>query len=320
MRPLLSIALAAAVAAPSFAQTQSAAAMVPGQANAAAFVNVGKILEDYGMLFDGGPFAEQLEQFIAMGLPDPRTEGLRQLAIGGTFDSLDTDTGVVMITRDPGAGAQPELAKRVVDFGVAAGMIESAQSAYRGVTLHGVSQPGGPQELQAADVNEYDVLASFSKSADHDYAKLAIDTIQGANPSFEEKYGTQLAADQYAALSFEMPKELREQLEQSQLAFLSLIGHARAELAARDGEIRLSLDGVCADDFDAEALKRSLEKAFAKLREQIPGGDEFGPILDSVQFSREGDTATVSLALPEDFVKELLADFTGAELPEEAAE
>jgi hypothetical protein len=116
-------------------------------------------------------------------------------------------------------------------------------------------------------------------------------------------------------VSFEVPKKFRRELEETQFSFLSLVVHARATLAARDGMVRLDLDGVCMDDFDAEALKRALVKVFERLKEEY--GDragEFGFILDSVEFSRDGDTATVSVALPEDLVKDILGGLTGADM------
>lgn len=306
--------LAAALVAPAFAQTTETAAMIPAQANAAGFVNVGKILEEYGMLFDGGPLAEQIEQFVAMGMPDPREEGLSELAFASTIDGFDADKFIVTVSRDGSQGAQPELANRLAQFAEMTGMVQRSESAYRGVTLHELTQEDSEESIQIGDVSEYDLIASVSRSGDHGMGQLAIDTVKGENQSFAAKYGTTLGDDEYAAVSFEVPKKFRRELEDTQFAFLSLVAHARATLAQRDGMVRLDLDGVCMDDFDAEALKRALVKVFDRLREEYTGGDsEWDFILDNVQFSREGDTATVSLALPEDLVKDLLGGLTGNE-------
>lgn len=306
--------LATALIAPAFAQTTDTASMIPAQANAAGFINVGKILQEYGMLFDGGPLAQQIEQFVAMGMPDPREEGLAQLAFAGSIESFDADQFMIYISRDPSQGAQPSLATRLAEFAEATGMVQRTESAYRGVTLHNLTQEGSAESIQLGDVNENDLIASVTRSGEHQFAQLSIDTIKGENDSFATKYGSALGSDEYAELSFEVPKKFRRELEDTQFAFLSLVVHARAELAARDGMVALDLDGVCMDEFDAEALKRALVKVFERLREEYTGGDsEWDFILDNVQFNRDGNTATISLALPETLVKDLLSAITGNE-------
>jgi hypothetical protein len=301
----------AALVAPAclFAQTDSSR-LVPAQMNAAGFINVGKIFADYGMLFDGGPLAEQLDQLVQMGMPDPRKEDLKEIAIAGTVENFSDDQLTMYVTRGPG---HAPLAPRIAELLVKMGKATSEQDAYRGVEFYNLRNTDDQKlEAKIADLSETAAFGSFDKKELHNFAKMTVETASGANTSFGEKYGTQLSAGDYAAVSFEMPKELRKQLEQTQFNFLSLVVHARAKLTVSEGQIRLALSGDCMDDFDAEALKRALQKAFEELRKQVPGGDsEWAFILDSVQFGREGKTAQVSLALPEDLVKELLANLTG---------
>lgn len=311
MRSLRAGMLLAALAAPAclLAQTDTAS-LVPAQMNAAGFINAGKIFAEYGMLFDGGPLAEQLDQMVQMGMPDPRKEDLKEIAIAGTVENFGDDQLTIYVTRGPG---HPALAPRIAELLEKMGKATVEQDAYRGIEFYNLRNTDDQKlEAKIADLSETAAFGSADKKELHNFAKLSVETFAGANTSYAEKYGTQLGADDYAAVSFEMPKELRKQLEQTQFNFLSLIVHARAKLSARDGQVRLGLDGVCMDDFDAEALKRALQKAYEELRKQIPGGDsEWAFILDSVEFGRQDKTAQVSLALPEDLVKELLSGLTG---------
>ena len=47
------------------------------------------------MLFDGGPLADQIDMYVAAGLPDPREE-IDEIGIGGTIEKLDDDQFVLV--------------------------------------------------------------------------------------------------------------------------------------------------------------------------------------------------------------------------------
>lgn len=287
----------------------NAAELLPGQMNAAGFINVQTILRDYGMLFDGGPIAEQIDQFVAMGLPDPRTE-IDQIAIGGTVENLGDDQFVLAATGSIRVEALAQFAAMQ-----SGGTIE--EEAYRGVTFLGLREPEADAiQVKAANLTDSSAMASFDRKGLHAFGRLMVDTAQGQNTSYAAKYGTTLGADDYATLSVELSKELRKQMEQwREFAFLSLITHTRGSLRTDGENVRLSLDGVCMDDFDAETVKRATAKVaeYAKERFQDP---EFQAIIDTIQFSREGNTATVSVQLPEDLVRDILGGITGAEFAE----
>ncbi len=317
MKALRVAVLAAALTIPSFsfAQSQETATLIPEQANAAGFVNVSKILADYGSIFDGGPFAEQLDQYVAMGLPDPREEDLKQVAFASTIEGFDFDSFAVYVSR--GEGQAPDLTGRVAAFLAAAGLGEVSQEAYHGVTLHGVKLPSeeaNPDTIQVkmGELSETQSLVSFDEAGVHPFGKLSIDTAAGQNPSFYEKHGTQLKASSYAHISFEMPADLKADLEGTEFAFLAAIDQAALSLGTAGEEIRLALAGTCADEETAETLKVALVDFFAALRKQYPDlDDQFGEILDSVEFGRTGKVTTVSLALPKDFVDDLIGAVVG---------
>jgi hypothetical protein len=319
MRPLLRhAALAAALVAPGllFAQNTESAKMVPAQMNAAGFLNAAKILEDYGMLFDGGPLAAQLDQYVAMGMPDPRTEGLREIGLAGMIDSMEDDEFSVYVTRDP--GQQPEFAGRIAAFLKTAGLAGVEESAYHGVKLFSLRDLEKDKVVaQIADLGDTEAFGSMDESGKLAFAKLSVDTASGQNETYAQKYGTQLGENDYITASFEVPKKFRDELRESaggMFSFLSTVVHARLALSKEADEVRLALDGVTMDEEEAIALKNGLETFFNALKERFGGqAGEYAEILNSVKFFQDGNTATVSVALPEKVVEELVGALTGNE-------
>lgn len=293
---------AAALAAPSFAG--QVAEMLPGQLNAAGFINVSAIMREYGMLFDGGPIAEQLDQLVQMGLPDPRTD-LDQVAIGGTIED-SSDRTFVMVTTG-GLRVEPIVQLVAMQRGA-----EVDEVAYRGTTMYGIREPGAQQaEAILSNLDEDAAMGSFDEKGLHPFGKLLVETARGSNTSFAQKYGTQMGESDYALISAEIPKDLRRELEDmGQLAFLSLITHVRASLRQVGDNVRLEMDGVCMDDFDAEALKRALVKVKDRLKDELPD-PELGLILETMTITREDATAKLGFELPEEFLRDLLGAIAG---------
>ncbi len=278
--------------------------LVPGQLNAAAFVNVRGIMNDYGMLFDGGPLAQQIEQLVAMGLPDPRKE-IDQLAIGGTIENMSDDQFVVVSTGSLRIDAIVQMVAAQYNATV-------TEEAYRGVNLMSVQEENKPHaEAVLANLTESSAMGSFDRKGLHPFGRLVVDTAQGQNTSYGQKYGSTLGAGDYAVLSAEIPKELRKDLEkQGQIAFLSLVAHARAKLSKIDGNVRLVIDGVCVDMFDAETVKRALEKGRDMLIGQV-SDPMFKEMLEKLQIVREEATARLVFELPESVLRDILEGFTG---------
>lgn len=324
MRPLLcSAALAAALTVPALATAQAtdAASMVPASMNAAGFVNAGKILEEYGMLFDGGPLADKIDEMVSlMDMPDPREEGLQEVAFAGRIDSMDDDRFAFYVTRSPDQA--PDLVARFADFFRRSGLGEVEESSYRGVTVYGVRSADAdfdsPVEAQAADLSETQAFVSLDKSGEHALTAGSVDTYQGLYENFAQKYGSQLSNDDYATASFELPESFRQDLAEAldgMLAFLSPVEHAHLALSSRGDEVRLALDGRTASEREAQEVKAGLEALWQVLKARF--GDQAGDysfLFDSVEFGQEGTVATISVALPGDLVKDLLSAFTGQDM------
>lgn len=308
------LALSFALPFASFAASQTdVSQMIPGQMNSAGFINMKKIFAEYGMFFDGGPLAQQIEQLVAMGAPDPRKENLDQIAFAGLIDEMDWDDVSFFISRTAPPTDDSRFLEKYLEVAANMGLVNLNKEAYRGAEVIAVQDAQkGDTDLFVSDITDTMASAVFSKRADKQLLKLSIDTFQGKNENYASKYGSALAENQYAGVTFEMPSKLQDDLKQTPLAFLALIEHFRASLESTEGKLKLSLDGVCASDEDALLLKLSVKKAFDELRQQIPGGDdEWGFILDSVQFGQDGKTTNVALELPEDLVKELISAITG---------
>lgn len=281
---------------------ENIAKLVPAEMNAAGFVNLEAIKRDYGMLFDGGPIAEQLDQLVAAGLPDPR-ETIDQLAIAGQLEAMEADRFLVLATGSL-------RVKPIVDLAVQmqGGTVE--EEAYRGATILSIREADGALKERFADLTEGASMASFDKSGEHPFVKTTIDLAGGQGASYAERYGTELGADEYAVFSVELPKSLRQDLEkQDMLSFLSLVVHVRAKLVKVGAEVRLGIDGVCMDEFDAETVKRALVKVRDALGEQADGAN--GELIKSISIERREKTVALSLQLPEQLVKEILAGLTG---------
>lgn len=279
------------------------AAMIPGEANAAAFFNLEAIKRDYGMIFDGGPVAEKIDELVKMGLPDPR-KTIDQVALAANLEGMKDDRFLVLATGSVRTRPIADLAAQMTGATI-------EEEAYRGVTMLGLNEPEKGVQVKLGDLTESAAFGSFDRKNEHAMAKTAIEVTQGQGQSYGEKYGSKLGANDYLAVSVELPKELRKDLEkQGQLAFLSLVVHARAALVKTGDKVRLALDGVCMDEFDAETVKRALAKGLEKIKEQY-GQGEYKAILESIQLGREDKTVKLSLELPEQLVKDILGGLTG---------
>lgn len=297
-----------------FAQGPVVSDLIPSQMNAAGFIHVKKVLEDYKVLFDGGPLAEQIEQFVAMGMPDPRKEELRYVALAKTVEGFDADDFSVFVTRDHGS-SQENLGARVAQWIQAIGLGTIETKASHGLKMFHYKDGEGQNLARFADLDSRELYVSYDRSQKHPHTGAVVKTWAGENPSFTSKYGTQTGAKQYAAAFVEVTEKLRRQLEDSgQLSFLSLIQFGRLELIQKDTSVRLGLTGTCKDDFDAETVKRAFQRFFERWTQDMGDDPRWGPILKSVKFAREGAVTEVSVELPEDVVKDLIRDLIGGQI------
>lgn len=287
---------------PPLSPTRSIVKLVPGTSpvNAGAFLNVRRIFDLYGHLIQKLPQFGMIEQLIAAGFPDPRTD----IDEVGLVSDLDRDVqGLAGV-----ATGNIEFS-RILAVAAAFG-VEFEKSAYRGVELH----TGKVQyrSLQVAGLDENKLVFSVTRavrSEDHPLARQTIETLAGEREDFGAANQIALPGNYLGNISLKVTRSVRDLLR-----YLGELGqvlqdatHITLDLTADDAskDAPLLVTFRMNDDGSAEALELQLKKLVEDFERNASPRDR--EIFRSITFSRAAKVLTLNVTFTYEWMQKVVS-------------
>lgn len=272
--------------------------LVPGTApvNAGVFVNVRRIFDLYGHLIQKLPQFSFIEQLIAAGFPDPRTD-IQEIGLVSDLDARSQNVAGVVTGNI--------VFERILAVAAAFG-VEFETSAYRGVELHTGVVSG--RSLQIAPVDGR-LLFSVNATGDHELSRQTVETLKGERPDFGTTHPIVLAPSYLLNVGIALTPSLKQALRSlGQLGRALQNGtHVTVDLLADDAskDAPAHLGFHMSDDAGATEVEAILKEMVEDFERNATPRDR--EIFRSVTFDRVDKVLTLNVTFTYTWMQKIVS-------------
>lgn len=274
--------------------------LVPGTepVNAGVFVNVRRVFDLYGHLIQKLPQFGFIEQLIAAGFPDPRTD-IGEIGLVSDLDSARQNiTGVV---------TGNIVFARILAVAAAFG-IQFETSAYRGVELHTGNVNG--RSLQVAPVDQGRLLVSVNQTGDHELSRHTVETLKGERPDFGTRHPVVVPPNYLAEIALVLTPSLKKAIRSlgSDLGRILQDGtHVTLDLTADDAskDAPAHVGFRMATETSATELEAVLQKLVEDFERNASPRDR--EIFRSVTFDRADKVLTLNVTFTYSWMQKVIS-------------
>jgi hypothetical protein len=297
---LLSLALALTASVPLRAADPDVAQQLSGSFHLTALADLKTFLAKMPELGEQGLIAEQIDDLVSRGIPDPRTN-MRTLALGTQFGRTPDGIleGVAIGTSDM------ELVPVIRNLAAQNG-VSLSENAYRGVAF--VTGTFEGQTSRFADATENLMLIGFDKSGKYQGTKWIVDTVQGRRASYKDTFHRSLTPGTYITGRMVLSRAVRSALSGTKLESLKHLTGGSAEVKSGGKGIQMDLRVSATSSIKASIALSMLRKKLRTIAEESNEPAVKRLLLQHTTLDRSGPTIKILTNSPrDDFVMGALA-------------